>query len=53
MDVAGLAKSFGFNTPPRVKEGKFLTPEAQTQKKKNKKLKKPQPEEAKVVEEKK
>lgn len=24
IDVAALAKSFGFNTPPRVKEGNFL-----------------------------
>lgn len=28
LDVAALARSFGFTTPPRVKEGKFLKPEA-------------------------
>ena len=39
LDVAKLAKSFGFNTPPRVKEGKFLTVQAQKEKKREKILK--------------
>ena len=34
IDVAKLARSFGFTTPPRVKEGKFLTLQAQREKKK-------------------
>lgn len=32
IDVAALAKSYGFNTPPRVKEGKFLKVQAQKEK---------------------
>lgn len=44
INVAQLARGFGFTTPPRVKEGKFLTEKArkeqQTQKTKEKKLKK-------------
>ena len=39
LDVTKLARSFGFTTPPRVKEGKFLTLNAQKEKKKEKVLK--------------
>ena len=43
-NVALLARGFGYTTPPRVKEGKFLTEKArkeqQTQKIKEKKVKK-------------
>jgi hypothetical protein len=28
IDVAALAKSFGFTTPPKVKDGKFLKVDA-------------------------
>ena len=37
IDVEKLAKSYGFTTPPRVKEGSFLTKKAQLQQKKAKK----------------
>lgn len=33
INVAQLAKSFGFTTPPRVKEGNFLTEKARREKK--------------------
>jgi ATP-dependent RNA helicase DDX18/HAS1 len=33
IEVAKLALSFGFNTPPRVKEGNFLTSKARLEKK--------------------
>lgn len=33
IDVAKLARSFGFTTPPRVKEGSFLTEKARKEKK--------------------
>lgn len=43
VDVAKLAKSFGFVTPPRVKQGNFLTEKARKERKiekiKQKKLK--------------
>lgn len=46
IDVVALAKSFGFNTPPRVKEGNFLKVEVRKEqireKLKEKKLKKKQ-----------
>jgi ATP-dependent RNA helicase DDX18/HAS1 len=37
IDVEKLALSFGFTTPPRVKEGKFLTQKAQQEKRRQKK----------------
>ena len=37
IDVEKLARSYGFTTPPRVKEGNFLTKKAQLEKKKAKK----------------
>jgi len=33
INVAQLAKSFGYSTPPRVKEGTFLTEKARKEKK--------------------
>lgn len=36
LDVTKLARSFGFTTAPRVKEGKFLTLQAQKEKKQEK-----------------
>lgn len=35
IDVNALAKSFGFTTPPRVKEGRFLTAVARAEKQKS------------------
>ena len=32
INVADLARSYGFTTPPRVKEGKFLTEKARKDK---------------------
>lgn len=37
LDVQKLALSFGFTAPPRVKNGKFLTPTAQQTHRNNKK----------------
>lgn len=37
VDVAALAKSFGFPTPPRVKDGKFLKVSVRKEKVKQKK----------------
>lgn len=33
IDVQKLARSFGFTTPPRVKDGKFLTDKARKERK--------------------
>jgi ATP-dependent RNA helicase DDX18/HAS1 len=33
LDVANIARNFGFTTAPRVKEGKFLTVQARKEKK--------------------
>jgi ATP-dependent RNA helicase DDX18/HAS1 len=47
INVGLLAKSFGFTTPPRVKEGNFLTEKARIERKadkiKQKKLKEAKP----------